>query len=193
MFALPCIIFAGGQSRRMGTDKALLPFGNSGSLAVYQFRRLAPLFEHIYLSVRDPRPFVHDFPVIVDQDSTDYAAPTAAFIAVFSTLRVERIFVLSVDTPFIDANVIATLIKSDRPNLDAVVARTAQGIHPLCGIYHRRLEKNFLDMHRTDKHRLGTLLQNAEVAYVDFEDESLFTNLNDRQSYEAALTRAQKR
>lgn len=189
MFPMPCVIFAGGRSRRMGTDKALLPFGSSATLAAYQFHRLAPLFEHTYLSVRDTRPYLRDFPVIADPDSAHYAAPTAGFIAVFSTLGAERIFVLSVDTPFIDADVISALVDADRPDLDAVVARTSEGIHPLCGIYHRSLEKHFRAMHRTGRHRLGELLKNTETAYVDFEDDTLFTNLNDPQSYQAALQR----
>lgn len=37
---IPCVIFAGGKSSRMGEDKALLPFGNFKTLTQYQLTRL---------------------------------------------------------------------------------------------------------------------------------------------------------
>ncbi|MDP1784432.1 MAG: NTP transferase domain-containing protein, partial [Sulfuricurvum sp.] len=41
LFDLPCILFAGGKSSRMGSDKSLLPFGGYPTLAQYQYERLS--------------------------------------------------------------------------------------------------------------------------------------------------------
>lgn len=192
-FPLPCVIFAGGKSSRMGRNKALLPFGGTVSLAQYQYDRLAPLFSTTHLSVRDAAPFPADLPTIPDPPDFDGYAPTAGFVAAFRALEAERIFVISVDTPFIDASVIGALLEADRDGLDAVVARTSEGPHPLCGIYHRSLLPRFEKMAADDRHRLNDLLNDAHTAFVDFSDESRFANLNHPHEYEAALRTIQNR
>jgi len=52
MFDLPCILFAGGKSSRMGEDKSLLPFGGYSSLAQFQYVRLSKLFTHVSISTK---------------------------------------------------------------------------------------------------------------------------------------------
>lgn len=51
------IILCGGGSTRMGTDKALLPFGEV-SLLEYLVNKYKPHFSHIYLSVKKPTLFI---------------------------------------------------------------------------------------------------------------------------------------
>ena len=186
-FPLPCVIFAGGKSSRMGRDKALLPFGGEPTLAAYQFTRLSPLFPATYLSAKTAEKFSDAMPVIVDEPALGMFAPTAGFISVLRRLGNERFFALSVDTPFVDASVIAALLAADHEGLDAVIARTAEGMHPLCGIYHPRLLPRFESMAASGDHALGKMLQTADVAYVDFTNEELFANLNRPEEYAAAL------
>jgi len=187
MFPLPCVVFAGGKSSRMGEDKALLPFGGRPSLAQYQYERLLPLFESVHLST-DRAKFDFDAPLIPDP-VTGIHAPTVGFIALFDTLDTDRAFVLSVDTPFVGEDVIMALLDADTPELDAVVARTGNGLHPMCGIYHRSMLPAFRNMLETDDHRLGKLLKERRVVEVMFTDEAPFANLNHPHEYEAAIAR----
>ena len=186
-FPLPCVIFAGGKSSRMGRDKALLPFGGFDTLARYQFERLSPLFTQTYLSVKTPHEALKGIPQITDAQGSELFAPTAGFIAAFHTLKAERLFILSVDTPFIGPEVIAALLEADANGLDAVIARTEQGTHPLCGIYHRSLRTRFEAMAASGDHALGRMLSTVNTRYVRFEKEELFANLNHPHEYEAAL------
>ncbi|MBD3801236.1 MAG: molybdenum cofactor guanylyltransferase MobA [Campylobacterales bacterium] len=186
-FPLPCVIFAGGKSSRMGSNKALLPFDDSATLAEYQYARLAPLFDSTHLCVKSSEGYPRLLPYITDDPSLTDAAPTVGFIAAFRTLGAERIFALSVDTPFVDAAVVRALLAADSGGLDAVIARTASGAHPLCGIYHRSLLTRFETMAATGDHKLGRMLSKSRVCYVDFDDEQLFSNLNHPHEYESAL------
>ena len=188
-FPLPCIIFAGGKSSRMGRDKALLPFGGYTTLAGYQFARLSPYFDATFLSAKTAERFSETAPVIIDEADQTAFAPTVGFISVFRRLTSERFFALSVDTPFIDTGIIASLLAEDREGIDAVIARTEQGIHPLCGIYHRSLLPYFERMAAAGDHALGKMLKNAKVVYVDFKDEEAFANLNHPAEYAAALAK----
>ncbi len=184
MFDIPCIIFAGGKSSRMGEDKSLLPFGDFETLAQFQYERMQRLFSEVYISSKSNK-FGFTCKVIEDPKSSDFA-PTAGFVATFDALHVERIFVLSVDTPFVDEHAIKALIDADGDN-DATIAKTASGTHPMCGIYHQSLHVMFQQMLQNGDHRLGKLLQNSNTVYKMFEDESFFANLNHPHEYEEAF------
>lgn len=188
MFDIHCIIFAGGKSSRMGQDKSLLPFGGFSTLAQYQLERLKPWFSHVSISAKSAEKFPFDAPLIPDPHGVDFA-PTAGFVAAFETTGAERIMVLSVDTPFVDESVFAALLEADDPGLDAVIARTPSGSHPMCGIYHRSLQEAFKRMMREGDHRLGKLLAASRTRFVEFDNEALFDNLNHPHEYDAACMR----
>jgi len=171
----------------MGRNKALLPFGGYPTLAEYQYARLAPLFTSTLLSVKSADGFPKQLPLLIDDPGISDFAPTAGFVSAFRTLEAERIFVLSVDTPFVDDSVVTALTEMDRPELDAVIARTDRGMHPLCGIYHRRLLPRFETMYARGDHALGKMLRSCNVVYADFGEEALFANLNHPHEYADAL------
>lgn len=186
---ITCVIFAGGRSSRMGEDKSLLPFGEYPTLTQYQYQRLAPLFKRVTISSKEADKFDFEADVIPDTVETGIYAPTAGFVSVFEHLSDERIFVLSVDTPFVDQEHIEKLIDMDDPSFDAVIAKTPSGSHPMCGIYHRSLLPKFKEMLKEDNHRLGQLLKMSNTRFVSFADEEAFSNLNHPHEYEAALAR----
>lgn len=188
MFSIPCILFAGGKSSRMGQDKSLLPFGDFSTLAHYQYDRLSSLFEHVYISAKNGEKFDFNPSLIKDPVNVDFA-PTAGFVSAFNALSDDQIMVLSVDTPFIDASVFRALIDaSSQTNADAIIANTSSGTHPMCGIYRRTLQKEMERMLQEGDHRLGKLLAASSTIYVPFEDEELFANLNHPHEYEAAVS-----
>lgn len=187
-FHISCVIFAGGKSSRMGQDKSLLPFGGCDTLAQYQYQRLSKLFAHVYISAKENK-FDFEANIIEDAPGGDLFAPTAGFEAIFKELPDERIFVISVDTPFVSEKEIRTLLENDNAQYDAVIAQTAAGSHPLCGIYHRSLLPSFEQMLLDNNHRLGKLLKNVKTHFVFFEDEAAFDNLNHPHEYEVARQR----
>jgi len=185
MLDIPCIIFAGGKSTRMGEDKSLLPFAGFDTLALFQLFRLKKIFKTVYLSCKDKNKFNFEADFIEEPD-TIYA-PTAGFVALFEKLVGERFFIISVDSPFITKTEIEKIIQADTPNTDASIAKTASGIQPMCGIYHRSIEKKLSLMFKTNNHKLGYLLNSSNTIYVEFEDEKPFLNLNHPHEYQEAL------
>ncbi len=187
MFRIPCVIFAGGKSSRMGEDKALLPFASFSTLAEYQYTRLSKLFSKVYVSCKDKNNFPFEANFIEDDKDISIYAPTAGFLASFKTLTSNTFFALSVDAPFINESIISTLIHADTPEFDATIAKTQEGIQPLCGIYHRSLEKEFARMQKENSHKLGFLLKHAHTQYCYFDDTKAFLNMNHPQDYKKAL------
>lgn len=188
MLDIPCVIFAGGKSSRMGEDKSLLPFGNSPTLTQFQLQKLQKIFKNVYISCKDSDKFHFKADFIFDSVLKDVYAPTAGFIGIYKTLEVEKFFVISVDTPFINEEIITTILENDSNELEATIASIESGMQPMCGIYHRSLESKFIKMLEEDNHKLGFLLKKSRTKYVHFSDEKPFLNLNEPHEYKEALT-----
>lgn len=188
LFDIPCIIFAGGKSSRMGEDKALLPFGSFDTLTEFQLHHLKKIFKTVYISCKEKSKFNFEANFIEDIKTSSVYAPTAGFISVFNYLKTDSFFVISVDTPFITPFIIEKLLHVDNINNDATIAKVAGSMQPMCGIYHRSLEEKFSQMLKDNNHKLGYLLKNSNTTYVEFEDEKAFLNLNNPQDYQEALT-----
>lgn len=189
MLDIPCVIFAGGKSSRMGEDKSLLPFSSYKTLTQFQYARLSKIFKTVYISCKDKNKFNFDALFIEDVITNDVFAPTAGFVAVFKTLQTDAFFALSVDAPFVSENIIKELIKSDvaHGDIDASIAISAHGMEPMCGIYHRSLESEFNTMLAQNNHKLGFLLKSSQTNFVHFDDEKAFLNLNHPHEYQEAL------
>jgi len=170
----------------MGEDKSLLPFGSYKTLTEFQYAKLSKIFKNVYISCKDKNKFNFDANFIEDDNTDKTYAPTAGFVAAFKTLSSENIFVLSVDSPFVNEEIITLLIENRDTELDAIIAKTDRGIEPLCGIYNRSLEEKFQIMQNTDNHKLGFLLKKSQTKYLHFSNQSLFRNLNHPQEYKEA-------
>ena len=188
MITIPCVIFAGGKSSRMGEDKSLLPFGSQKTLTQYQFIRLSKIFKNIYISCKDKTKFDFKAPFIEDIKVDSIYAPTVGFVSIFEQLKDERIFILSVDSPFVEKDEIDKILSNDSLDMDATIAKTKFGIQPMCGIYHRSLEPKFLNMLKTDNHKLGFLLKSSNTTFVEFKNDEPFLNLNHPHEYQKALS-----
>ncbi|MDQ7045198.1 MAG: molybdenum cofactor guanylyltransferase MobA [Sulfurimonas sp.] len=187
MTKIPCVIFAGGKSSRMGEDKALLPFSNFSTLSEFQLQRLEKIFLNVYISCKDSKKFPFNANFILDANDSSTYAPTAGFVASFKYLKEDSFFAISVDSPFISKEVIQKIIDADTVELDATIARTDKGMQPLCGIYHRTLASAFIQMQDNNTHKLGQLLKTSNTQYLNFEDSNIFLNLNEPQDYQKAL------
>ena len=187
MLDIPCVIFAGGKSSRMGEDKSLLPFAGFNTLTEFQLSRLNKSFKTVYISCKEKSKFNFEANFIEDVKTNSVFAPTAGFVAIFEELKEDSFFALSVDAPFVSEKEISKIIDADSAELDATIAKTDFGTQPMCGVYHRSLEKEFSKMLQNDNHKLGFLLKSSNTTFVNFDDEKPFLNLNHPHEYKEAL------
>ena len=180
------VIFAGGQSSRMGKDKSLLPFGKNTTLTAFQYEKLQPLFKTVYISTKEDK---FDFDAKLIKDCYKDASPLVGLLSIFETLDVEEVFVLSVDAPFVDAKTIEKIMQIDISEYDAVIAESPSGIQPLCGRYKKSILPLVQKHYTEGNHKLQSLLHQAKTVTLDFEDDSVFSNLNHPEEYEKALKR----
>jgi len=184
IYPIPAVIFAGGKSSRMGEDKALLPFGAYTTLTEFQVKKLSDYFEPVYISAKTDK---FDFECKVIEDTQKESSPLIGILSIFETLEVDEVFILSVDAPFVDKEVIETIFKSRNDKSDIVVAKSPSGIQPLCGCYKKSMVPLAYTQLEKGNHKLLDLLALANTELVEFEDDKPFTNLNHPQEYQEAL------
>lgn len=178
------IIFAGGKSSRMGEDKSLLPFGNYPTLTEFQQAKLNTMFDRVYISAKENK---FDFDCMVIEDIYKENSPLVGIISIFETLKVEEVFILSVDAPFVNRDTIEKILEHNESRLDVIVAQSPSGVQPLCGLYRKSILPLAYAQLEKNNHRLGDLLRLANTLFVKFDKDTPFTNLNHPEEYQKAL------
>jgi molybdopterin-guanine dinucleotide biosynthesis protein A len=173
-------VLTGGASARMGSDKAALAIGGVAS-ATRVARCLALLCEDVVLVGGDPPA---DAPGRRAPDGDGPRSALRGVVAALEATRAERVLVVATDLPFVTPDLLLALIAW--PEADAVVPRTADGIHPLCALYRRETalaaaRKNLTAQRLALSALLGTLatryLEGDDLRAVDPDGIALL-NLN---------------
>jgi len=180
----PCVIVAGGRSSRMGSDKALLPFGSFETLSEYQLDRHKDNFTSLHVSCKTREKFSFKASFIEDSRGFKEYSP---LIALYSILKKfdSPVCILSVDTPFVSLEVFEKL-STCSGEFDVVIARSPYGSHQLCAIYSPNILTILEKQIKTGDHKIRNLLDKVATKYVDFDSDIPFTNLNRLDEYKKA-------
>jgi len=172
------ILLAGGQSRRMGRDKARIEI--NGEML---FTRSLVLLQHYFPSVMiaGDRPDLTQpgIPVIAD------IFPGSALGGLYAGLQsahAEWIFVAPCDMPYPDGRLVELLL-AQRHGVDAVVPRTPNGNEPVFAVYHRNCLPHMGEMLRNGQHRSYDFYRRIAIRYLDWQQmpdgwEQALLNLN---------------
>lgn len=183
---LTAAILAGGFSRRMGRDKALLPVASHATLLARQLAVVAELHPiETLVSCRPEQrlPLPRSVRVVHDDGS---AGPLGGIVALLRAMRGDALFVLGVDlarmTPHLARRIVgAAPFDGSR----GVVPCTARGVEPLASLFPRALtplaEEQLATRADLSLHRL--LVRGVECGLVYFlevaaSDLSAFANWN---------------
>ncbi len=186
------LALAGGESRRMGRDKALVPWGE-GDLLSHTLARLAAVTPEVRIvSGAERRHLDRGRPV--DRDAGTGAL--AGVLAGLATAEPRAGLVLAIDLPLVPSALLERLV-AEAHGVDAVVPCSPRGPEPLCALYgpgclepiRRRVERGELAMKAFwPEIRLRRL--EAE-AFADLGDpQLLFLNVNTPQDLERAWAAA---
>ncbi|MFA6121609.1 MAG: molybdenum cofactor guanylyltransferase [Sideroxydans sp.] len=162
------VILTGGDSRRMGQDKASLKLGER-SLMQHVITLVQPLFSDVVISVRHPRSDI-TLPQVCDDSA--HRGPLAGLAAGLQSAKTPWIFAVACDMPFIEPIVIERLAKF-RDDHQAVVPMVQGYPQPLLAFYSADCLAEVLGCLNGDgKHSMRELLERLQVRYVS-EDELL--------------------
>ena len=178
-------ILAGGGSARMGTDKAFLLWqGQTMIEHIIQSNGRGRAVRISASAAAADRLRSLSWPVVVDE--REEYGPLEGIYRLLLAAETEWTFIAATDLPFVDESLpvclcrCASLPGSGR-GPDIVVPRAGDRIHPLCGLYHRRV------ISQLEKHRVRALLEASRTLYVDVQelgiDPHMFRNVNTPEQY----------
>ena len=132
------LVLAGGQSRRMGQDKALLQRDGKSQIG-YLVELLEPLLERVYVSAREDQsdePERRRYPQIVDRYLD--MGPVAGILSAMDTHPDVDWLVVACDLPNVDETTIRYLLehRSEESPFTAYRSSHDDLPEPLCAIYH---------------------------------------------------------
>lgn len=177
------VLLAGGQSSRMGVDKAGLVIDGE---PLWQ-RQLAKLratgAEEIFISGRADGPYAASGLAIVE-DATPDAGPLAGIEAALRLAKHDWLLVLAVDLPDVPAELLAQLIADAMAGKAGLVPSRADWLQPLAAVYPRTclaLATQCLAGENRSMRRFFRLARKAklaDVSPVSDAEQALFRNLN---------------
>lgn len=184
-FEITCVILSGGKSSRMGEDKSLLPFSSSKTLIEYQYNRLKPYFQNVYISSKTNKfDFIDEEFLILDENK-DIFSPILALDTIFNKFKNQKIFIITVDTPLVTIESITKLIEESK-DYDICVAQSEK-THNLCGIFSSIISFSIKKMIENDIHKINYLIKNNKYNIVNFNNNGEFININNREEYIKSL------
>lgn len=130
------VLLAGGESRRMGRDKAGVLFEGEPlwRRQLATLRATAPA--EVLISGRADGPYAHASLEIVEDD-TPGRGPLAGVVAAMRRLRCERLLVLAIDLPAMQAEFLASLLARAASDGGGVVPVDGTRVEPLAAVYPR--------------------------------------------------------
>ena len=190
------LVLAGGESRRMGREKAWLPWGRL-TLIEHVVETLRPVTDEVIVAVKDATKFRHLHATVVE----DLVPDAHALGGIYTGLRAastQRCFVCACDAPFLNMGLLRLLMEQ-ADGYDLVMPRSAVGLEPLHALYARSalpaIEAQ-LRQRRWDLRALVPLVRARVIeaaVWRPYDSEGrCFLNLNSREEYAACLRRGRR-
>ncbi len=180
---LTAMLLVGGESRRMGVDKATLTISHEPlwKRQLGMLRELTP--DNLWISARSrPGWCPQDAEVILDEPPS--RGPLSGMTAALSRLQTSHLLVLAIDMPQMTSAHIRKLLSSMRPGC-GVLPANENWFEPLCAVYpaeaseaaRRALSRGELSL----QHLARTLCDENMLEHFEIPDSEklLYLNLNE--------------
>jgi len=190
------IALAGGQSRRLGTDKSLLQIDQEWLLQRI-VRALANLSDDVFIVANDREKFAH-LAVPVVPDVRPGMGPLGGIYTGLQSMRHERGLFVACDMPFLNLELLRYMILLSA-DFDVVIPRVGDMVEPLHAVYSKACAQPIADLLDQRGRRVIGFFHQVRVRYVEqqeieaFDPQHLsFFNINTAQDLERMQDLARK-
>ncbi|MFZ5590664.1 MAG: molybdenum cofactor guanylyltransferase [Bacillota bacterium] len=163
------VILAGGQSRRMGRNKATLTVQQQSLLEI-MLNKLRSVFQHVVLSGSQAAAYHTGLPVI--DDFFPGCGPLAGIHAALKLCAGRGVFVIGCDMPLVPAELIRYICNFS--NFDLVVPRVGDYLEPLCAFYHRSCLPFIEQALNQGRYKITGFFPRVRARYLTAEEISRF-------------------
>ena len=189
------VILSGGQSRRMGQDKAGLTLEGQSFLD-RMTEGLAPLFDQVYVSVDRPGryPGRQELP-----DLRPGQGPLAGLETAFLRTGAEEVFLAAVDLPFASPDLARRVVAAAGDGDACVIRRRDGGAEPLFALYRRSCLPALTACLDEGRRAVKALLERVDCRWLE-EDalgeidlERALWNINTQADFSRAAERREEK
>ena len=185
-----CVILAGGQSSRMGRDKALLPIAEGTFLSrlIEIYRDRFPVFVSVGEADRFPHPSAGEI-----TDLRPGMGPLAGLEAAFLKTDADLVFLTATDLPFGTVKLAEFLLERIGDCDACLIRRRDGGLEPAFAVYRRSCLPALQSCLDTGRRSVRGLLEHLSVRYVEedalpgFDLDRMLMNVNTPENYAKAL------
>lgn len=186
------VVLSGGESRRLGRDKAQLSFHEGTNQLDYSLSLLDAFCDSLAISCRssqrDKRSSRFDAELIPDADGM--AGPMAGMIAGLKYASGRAVLTIACDMPLLDASVLLKLISLRNPDTLATCFIAQDGKpEPMCALYEARCLPALEDWVRKGNFSLRRFLEVSDVELITVDEPQLLASVNTLEDVEAARKR----
>ncbi|HXG23177.1 MAG TPA: molybdenum cofactor guanylyltransferase [Chthonomonadales bacterium] len=182
------IVLAGGKSRRMGRDKALLPFRGK-TLLEYVVAQLRKAVDEVIVVADVPNRYVLANGTHVVGDIYPGAGPLGGIVTGLYATEEGYHPVIGCDMPHLEPAILHFLIR-EAQGLDGAIPVIAGRVEPLCAVYHSRCAAVFEKALHQGERAVHRVIECVDMMRVHEEalraiDKDLrsFINLNTPEEY----------
>ena len=181
------VILAGGESSRMGRNKALLPY-RGGRFIEAIYRQLSGLFDEVLVVTNTPKQYAFLGCRMVSDIYLGMGA-LAGLHAGLVNSRTPHIFSVACDMPYLNDSLIRALV-ARRLQGDVIIPESDDGLEPLHAVYCRSCIPAMDTALQTGNRRLvsffpeiqAIIFPGSTVRFVD-PDLNSFRNINTPEDY----------
>lgn len=175
-------ILAGGESTRMGEDKALIRIGNERIID----RLTSELSPYHEILISAAKHGIYDdmgYPVVYDEHAR--TGPIEGIRRVLLEAASEYVFICAADMPNINKDIVSYLAGYISSDYDCYVIADEDHIQPLCAIYSKAVLPVIEELMEEGRYRLSDILKRVRTRYISLEytcfDRNTVRNINTRQ------------
>lgn len=184
------IVLAGGQSRRLGLDKSLLPLDGQ-PLLVRTVSRLAAVSHDLIVVTNDPERYAQlELPARI---LSDERPGVGSLMGIYSGLKVARhsqALVVACDMPFLNVRLLRHLVALT-PGYEVVIPRLGDHVEPLHAVYAKACLPAIHRVLAQGRRQIISFFDQVRVCYVpqveieEFDRDHLsFVNVNTPEDWE---------
>ena len=185
------VILAGGQSRRMGSDKAFLEIGGV-PLIERTVEIILPLFPSVAIVAKETEKFHFMKGIYLVKDLFPEQHALGGIYTALKTFPGKDCFVFACDLPFLNVSLIRTMIEQ-RNGCDLLIPKSRRGLEPLHAIYTERCLPAMKDQIRQNRwsleafaKRVGLCILDPALFHLLDPEELSFFNVNTQRELKEA-------
>lgn len=179
---MKAIVLAGGQSSRMGQDKALMKLGGK-TVIEHVIDNLSKVFDEVYISGNHSN---YPDSKRVIKDVITHKGPMGGIRSALENYG-EDIFVCSCDMPFFSSELIKDILQKKEENR-INVAQYKEKVYPVVGIYPFSILDALTRSIENGNLKMMHFLEQQNANYIQFSSdfESQFLNINTPECFKNA-------